>query len=284
MDGVIEDYAPTIANEVLLSTSRYRFFLKRISRISKKSIWALSEHIKRGTFEPAAAEIEFNAITGITINLNDRQRLILTGRIDRVDILDDGGNKYVKIIDYKSGSTSFDMSDIFFGMQLQLILYLDAIIQNGRELFGDTQISGELLPGGVFYFNINDPMLSHNGELTDERLEQLVLRSFKMSGLMLDDESVKSAIGADDGVVGKKAETTDGFVKLREYVIGKIKEIGTSITGGFIDPFPYRKGARTGCDYCGYDAVCGFSARERKRYNTVTEKIVTERTESVNEI
>ena len=87
----------------------------------------------------------------------------MNGKIDRVDVYNKDGNSYVKIIDYKSGNKNFNLQDVYYGMQLQLIVYLSELCKMGRGLFGN-----EVLPGGMFYFKINDPTIKLSEEISDE--------------------------------------------------------------------------------------------------------------------
>jgi len=213
--------------------------------------------------KPGAA---FNAppVTGIEINIGGGRKITLTGRIDRVDIMDFDGKRYVKIIDYKSGNSRFDLSDVYFGLQLQLLLYMEAFIRSGAEV--------EMLPGGVFYFNLNDPILDYN-EKTFEQLDDEILSRFKMSGLVLADANIIKAIDSEvgrsskiipatitakAGVGGSSVATLDEFNDLRVQVVKKIQQIGSRMADGNINIFPYKKGVATGCDYCQYGAVCRF--------------------------
>jgi len=277
-DICVDELSPEIP--AFFSTARFTYLLKRVRRICKRSIWALSEHIKHGKFEPFGSEIAFNAdspITGIKIELEGGRSLILTGRIDRVDIFDSSGKRYVKIIDYKSGNKKFDLDDVFFGTQLQLLLYMDALIKNGRALFGD-KCNMEILPGGLFYFNINDPIVDE--QKVDGALEERLLECFKLSGLILKDKEVVEAmdgsfdgesavipvvIRKSDGVFGTRSSTvgSNEFNELRATVEEKITLFGSEILSGNIAVYPYKKGSITACDYCIFSAVCAIEADDR---------------------
>ena len=284
-DECMEELSASIP--VFYSTERYKYILSRVRRICKRSIWALAEHIKRGMFEPYGAEISFNGaspITGIEVSLKGEMKIILTGRIDRVDIYDSGGKRYVKIIDYKSGNAKFSLSDVYFGTQLQLVLYMDALIKNGRELFGKN-CDMEILPGGLFYFNINDPIIREPEDNGD--IEKNILDCFRMSGLVLGDEVVVDAM--DGGLKGDSAVipvsvlksgagftarssvmSAEEFGNLRISVDERISDISRDILSGNISAFPYKKGAATACDYCFFGGVCAFEADERPgKYNVV---------------
>lgn len=283
VDYCIENLTHTIKNDVFTSSAKYKYVIQRIKRISKKSIWALSEHIKSGDFNPVGAELEFKdgtPITGIAISINENQKFILTGKIDRIDIMNLDGNKYVKIIDYKSGNKKFDINDVYFGMQLQLLLYIDAFIKNGVQFFGKENINFTIKAGGVFYFNIDDPIIEYNEDIVHEKLQDMILESFKMTGLVLGEMEVVK--GMDKNINGsskiipvgikKTGEfssrssivSEEEFNKMREYVTTKIQEIGNNIVSGNINPYPYKKGNITACDYCDYSAICQIDLKEEK--------------------
>jgi ATP-dependent helicase/nuclease subunit B len=275
VDECIAEVAPKLGSEVLSSTARYRYVQKQAARVLKRSIWALSEHIKSGAFEIFETELGFGVgepVKEVVLTLANGRRLTLHGRIDRVDIMDSGGKRYVKIIDYKSGNNKFDLAEVYFGTQLQLMLYMDAFIRGGAEV--------ELLPGGVFYFNLNDPTVDFDEDALT-RLDDEILSRFKMSGLALADtdviKAIDSGIGRSSKIIpaaitakgeagGASVATFDEFNHLRARVVEKIKELGNQMTEGNINIFPYKKGAATGCDYCQYGAVCRFN-HEKYNYN-----------------
>jgi ATP-dependent helicase/nuclease subunit B len=206
------------------------------------------------------------------LTLAGGRRLTLHGRIDRVDILNFDGKRYVKIIDYKSGTNKFDLSEVYFGTQLQLLLYMDVFIRSGAE--------AEVHPGGVFYFYLNDPTVEFD-EKTLDQLDDEILSRFKMSGLVLADADIIKALDAGVGrsskIVpasinakgepgGTSVATLNEFSELRTQVVEKIKQLGEQMASGDINIFPYKKGAMTGCAYCQYGAVCRF---QKDRYNKV---------------
>jgi ATP-dependent helicase/nuclease subunit B len=303
------------SREIFGASGANIYLLTRVKRVAEKSIWALARHIELGDFVPQGLEIRFKseAITGITVDIGADKKFILTGRIDRVDIMDFEGRAYIKIIDYKTGAKKFSYSDIYYGMQLQLMLYLNSFIKMSGKL-------PERKPGGVFYFNINDPVLNADElnfktDVMDEQkiseLNEKILSKFKMSGLSLAD--IEIAKGMDNGIAetaGKRSRvvgnvqlskdeetgfaftkssavaTMDEFALLQEYANYKISETGSDILRGKIDKNPYKKTGSTGCDYCGFSAICKFDLiaeankyRNFKKYGSVAEVI-----EDINEV
>ncbi|MDR1687683.1 MAG: PD-(D/E)XK nuclease family protein [Clostridiales bacterium] len=307
------------SREIFGASGANIYLLTRVKRVAEKSIWALARHIELGDFVPQGMELRFksDAITGITVDIGADKKFILTGRIDRVDIMDLEGKAYVKIIDYKTGAKKFSYGDIYYGMQLQLMLYLDSFIKMAGKL-------PERKPGGVFYFNINDPVLNSSElnfnatEMDEEKISQLnekILSKFKMSGLSL--AEIDIAKGMDNGIAdnaGKRSRvvgnvqlskneetgltftkssavaTMDEFSLLQEYANYKIAETGSDILRGKIDKKPYKKTGSTGCDYCSFSAICKFDLiaeankyRNFKKYGSVAE-VIGDINEVLNEI
>ena len=145
-----------------------------------RSLWLISEHIKRSKFEPIEFETDFRdkgKYPPIEIELDSGQRVKLTGRIDRVDQLVTDEGKYLRIIDYKSGSKDFKLEDAYYGLQIQLLTYLDAL---WKEKDG-------YLPGGAFYVRLDDPVVSGNPFMSTEEIEKAIMKKLRMNGLVLAD-------------------------------------------------------------------------------------------------
>lgn len=272
VEKTVDELAPKLGHEILLSSARHRYLIERLKRITKRAVWALTEHIKRGTFEPLGFEIGFGhneKLPPIVMELPTGERMILTGRIDRVDILDKDNQAYIKIMDYKSGSKAFNLLDIYYGMQLQLLLYLDAFLKTGQKL-----VSRELLPGGIFYFKIDDPMVSSVKTMSQEEIEDMLLKKLKLSGLVLADPEIVKEMDQNikgysdilplqltkDGAFSKNSSvaTKEEFEQLRNYVQNIVLEIGQEILQGNVKISPYKNKTQKACDYCLYGSVCQF--------------------------
>jgi ATP-dependent helicase/nuclease subunit B len=290
VDTCIDELLKNSKNEILQSSNKYNYVISQINKTACTSIWALIQHIKAGSFKPYGAEILFkdnSPITSINIEIDNNKKIILTGKIDRVDIFsDDNNDKYIKIIDYKSGNTKFDLNDLYFGTQLQLIIYIDAFIKNSKKIFGEKNVNMSIKPGGVFYFNIKNPIVDMNEKFKEEDIEDLILKSFKMSGIVQSENDIFTKMDNNikgyskilpvnikkDGTLGSESSVADieTFDKIREYAINKAKAIGTSIFEGNINVMPFKKGTKTACDYCEYNAICMFELKESKnKYNVV---------------
>ena len=269
---VVADYG----NTIMMSTARYAYLAGRVERMTDRTIWALAEQVKRGDFEPAGFEVSFSAVDNLKamrIALSPDEELQLRGRIDRMDLCEDGGTLYVKIIDYKSGGTSFDLAALYYGLQLQLVVYLDAAL----EMEERKNPGKEVVPAGIFYYNIQDPLVEKKEAMTPEEIEQQILRQLRMNGLVnrelevirhldreIETQSDVIPVALKAGLIQEsRSSVASGkrFEQLKSYVNQKLRTAGRDILEGDTSLKPYKNSARTACDYCPYHAVCGFDTK-----------------------
>ncbi|AKL96785.1 ATP-dependent helicase/deoxyribonuclease subunit B [Clostridium aceticum] len=271
MEEIMQQLAKDFEHGVMLSTHRYKYLINRLTRISKKALWTLVQHIKKGDFIPYDHEVIFGegyTIPGIIIELDDGEKIILEGRIDRVDILEDEEGNYFKVIDYKSGNKEFNLSDVYYGIQLQLMVYLEAVMALKNQWR-----KGKNYPAGVFYFKIDDPMVKTTDKAV-EKIEKEINKAFKMKGLVLKDLKVIKGMDNEiekysdvipvslnqDETVGKKSAvaTEEDFRNLMIHVKNIMKEIGKEILKGNIEIQPCKNGKQVSCQYCDYGGICQF--------------------------
>ncbi|NLM03418.1 MAG: helicase-exonuclease AddAB subunit AddB [Clostridiales bacterium] len=285
VEEVMQDIVQDFQYGVLQSTYRYKYLAKRLTRISKKALWTLIEHIKSGDFVPFAHEIAFGEgqfIPSIVVELDDGEKIYLEGRIDRVDILKDDDGEYFKVIDYKSGNKDFNLSDVYYGFQLQLIIYLEVILSMRRKS-KDTKT----YPAGIFYFKIHDPMVNTPAKAV-ETVEKEINKKLKMKGLVLKDINIIKSMDKDveshsqiipvsinkNGSIGKVSSvaTAEDFQNLIDHVESLIKEIGKEILKGNIKIEPCKKGQQISCKYCDYQSICQFDTLlEDNKYKNIQE-------------
>lgn len=285
VEEVMEEITQDFEYGVLESTHRYKYLANRLTRISKKALWTLIEHIKNGDFVPYGHEIAFGEgqlIPSIVIELNTGEKIFLEGRIDRVDVLRDEDVEYFKIIDYKSGNKNFSLSDVYYGFQLQLIIYLEAVMALRNK---SKKLKSH--PAGVFYFKIHDPMVK-TADKAVETVEKEINKELKMRGLVLKDLNIikgmdKSIQGHSqiipvslnkDESIGKRSSvaTQEDFNNLINHVQNLIKEIGKEILKGNVKIEPCKKGKQVSCEYCSYQAICQFDTLfEDNRYRNIKE-------------
>ncbi len=281
IERAVEEAAPKLGNEVLLDTAANQYLIRRLKRISKRAAWTLTEHMKKGDFRPYGYEIGFGmkeVLPPIIITLSGGERLVLQGKIDRVDVLDKDSSRYVKIIDYKSGNKEFSFCDIYYGLQLQLLIYMDAFLKTcGAEE------ERRLKPGGVFYFRVKDPSVKMKKEMSSEEIYDTLFRELRMSGLVLDDADVIKGMdnifdSGEEGLSqgssaiipvtvnkdgsykkgGADVADEESYGKLMTFAGEKVREMGDSILQGEIAPSPIKKENQVPCTYCSYQSLCRF--------------------------
>lgn len=298
----VDEAAPRLSDRVLMDSAANQYLIRRLKRISTKAAWTLVQHLQMGDFTPAGYEVGFGLhekLPPIVIQMQDGGSLILNGKIDRVDLLDAEGTRYVKIIDYKSGNKTFSFQDIYYGLQLQLLIYLDAYLKYYKEK------GAELKPGGVFYFRITDPTLTLDQELSAEEIEQILYEKMQMSGLLLQEDALIKGLdnslkpeGAKD-FSGTSAIVPVGFTKkgdtsaasnlateeqyeaILDFVTARTRELGEAMKEGIITPAPYRDGQRTPCSYCKYRSVCRHDYEEKPKWRKLKKMSKTDFWETI---
>lgn len=269
---VAEEYG----NTILKSSARNAYLAGKVERITDRTVWALTEQLKKGDFTPVGFEVSFSAadhLKAMRIPLSDDDAIHLRGRIDRLDLCEDEQAVYVKIIDYKSGSTAFDLNALYYGLQLQLVVYMDAAIETEER----HQKEKEVVPAGIFYYNINDPIVDKEGNMTDQEINQRILKQLRMNGLVntdlnaishldheIETESDVIPVALKKGIINESRSSVAGgkrFSALRQFVKEKLKAEGREILDGQIAIKPYKQGKKHACDFCPYHAVCGFDLK-----------------------
>lgn len=275
-DACVEECIIDYGNTVLYSTARNEYIIGRMKRIVRRTLWALQNQMMKGKFNPSNYEVSFSMadnLNSVNIQLSKEEKIKLRGRIDRMDVYEDSEHVYVKIIDYKSGSTSFDMVALYYGLQLQLVVYLNAAVEMEQK----KKPQKEIIPAGILYYNISDPVVDREEDDSEESIRKRILEKLKMNGLvnsdsdiirMMDQEmesksSVLPVAFNKDGSLSKysQAASTNHFQALGRFVDQKIKELGTEILDGNIEIQPYEAGNKTACDYCNFKGICGFDLK-----------------------
>ncbi len=262
-------------SDILEASPRNAYQVLRMERLLRTSVWAMTEQLRRGEFRPVFFELGFQGeeLSATTFDLGDGVRLELLGRIDRVDLCEEDGETFLKIMDYKTGSRAFDLPSFYYGLQLQLMVYLGA----ARELL--MREGRKTTVAGIFYYEIKDPVIKTDEHLTEDEIAEGVLKEMRASGLvageretlLLLDRSLSEGgkslvIPAEITKTGQlsrnsKAVTAEQFELLLDHAKRKLREFGTRIMAGAADVNPYRMGTRTACDYCSLRDICGFDPK-----------------------
>ena len=249
----VEEAVTDYGNSILYSTARNEYMITRLTRLLDRTVWALTDQLSKGDFVPEAYEMTFG-----------------NGKIDRIDTCEDKDEVYVKILDYKTGQTGFDISALYHGLQLQLMVYMNAAIEHVQNRYPDK----EVVPAGVFYYCMKDPLV----EKADEKTKtEKMKKELRMDGIVnLEKESLKHLDNElkgestvvpvkfnKDGSLSKASKAVDceEFHTMLSFAKDKSQSLQESIRQGEVGVHPYRQGQRTGCDYCDYQHICGFDMK-----------------------
>ena len=272
MQEALENY-PDMS---IYASAESKHRMKRMMSIFQQTVWALTKQVRAGRFVPKEFEVRFSELDhmdALEYALSDDVSMKLTGRIDRVDTFDDGEKLCVKVIDYKSGNTSFDLIRIYQGLQLQLVVYMNAALELGKA----KNATKGVLPGGILYYHIDDPVIEADTELSDEDAKHALLKELRPDGLVNADAQIYLAM--DENLEGKsevipvelkksgelsarsKVASSEEFAVLEQYVHNKIAEQGQKIYAGDVSVNPYQNGTDCSCNFCPYASVCGIDTK-----------------------
>lgn len=310
---------------LLYSTERDTYLITRLRRILNRTIWAITKQMSMGEFDTVDSEVSFELLHNVGMmgadkvgngpnaekegqepeekasgkpdseqkNTEDLLRLI--GRIDRVDQLEADGDVFVKVIDYKTGKKSISLSDLYYGLQMQLMIYLKASVEETGQ-----KMKKLVVPAGILYYNIDDPIVETTKN-DDAYIEESILKQLRLEGLVNEDDPILPAIdsafhGGDgnlsadvnsavipaatdkNGKLKKTSKTvqTKDFQDLMQFTEKKLQEIHHNIMSGEIAVNPYRKNdasGETACEYCPYHSVCRFDVRIQGNQYRVLNKL-----------
>lgn len=251
----MESALASVSSGILNSSAKNAYYVERWRRMIDRTIWALCEQWKEGDFRPEAAELAFDGRQASVMNweLGNDSRMYLRGLVDRLDICEDGDKRYVKVVDYKTGGTTLDLNGIYHGLQMQLAVYLDAVLEMEQRKHPEKKI----IPAGVYYYHLEDPLVDGKGSSSEEELDAGRKKALQLRGLT---NQAEDAAAHMEAVLGERiSEEQFGF--LRQFVRRKVQTFGASILEGDISAAPYQRKQESACDFCAFGAVCGFDPK-----------------------
>ena len=259
LEEVLEELWQDPEFSLFLSGGRNEYLRMKLKKNGRRILWALGKQLMGGDFRPKAVEEEFKM---------EEEGLHLRGRIDRVDeyLSEDRKKLFLKVIDYKSGKKAFSLKNLFSGLDLQLPLYMDYVLQREKE----KNPNREVLPSALFYFTMDNPVIPYEEDFDPEKER---LKAFKPSGLVnlseeslshlekREGESLLLPVQCKNGEVEEKgaAVSSEKLKALLEFAKQEMLEGAKRIKEGEKGISPIRKeGDITACSYCPYHSICGF--------------------------
>lgn len=264
---------------IMQDSARNAYLVHRLETITDRTVWALLSQLSRGSFDAMGREMTFSpaeGLSGMRFPLSEDEEVLLRGRIDRVDLAEDGDRIYLKIMDYKTGGRSFDLAAVYLGRDLQLILYLRA----AKEKIGRIYPEKVVVPAGMYYYHIDDPLIRRAGPSGGELPEAEILKELRPEGPSSGDPGALAALDRAFGAsasdwnspavrVSQKGGEIAGrsqvispkqFSLLEDFAGKKVVDFGREILAGTITRNPYKEKQGSSCTWCPYRGVCGFDA------------------------
>lgn len=283
------EYSVSYFGEEQTKSNSFKYRLKTIL----DNVIYLMKHImlelSQSEFFVADCELKIGEdIPSYTIALPDGHKIAVCGSVDRVDIMQRNGVTYLRVIDYKTGTKQFKLSDILYGINLQMLLYLHSIESSDSDKYG------KVTPAGILYMPATVPYISADSLKSIEKLPDELNKNLKMNGLLLKDTEIIHGmdktdaatyipvkIKAGEPVSATSLATLEEFGKIFKKVDMLIAEMGKNIYDGNIEAKPL-KGGHDSCEYCPYDSVCAYRQSSPINCFSVDNKAVIE--EITNEI
>ena len=256
VDALLDGVLPAIMEEhnggALTENARARAQARRLVQRIRMTAWALTRQLAAGTFHITGTEVSFGrggTLPAITLSLPEGD-YALSGRIDRLDCFADEDARYYRVIDYKTGVSDFDFADVYYGLKLQLPLYIAAAVAVDRAV-----------AAGMYYMPVQDVVADEG-----ESLEEALMKALRLRGITLSEPSVEEATDAEGlGILPPRSGRVDGDVMRR--VLAHADAVSRTAAQRMLEgdaqalPARRRSGGRTACRYCDYASVCGFDPK-----------------------
>lgn len=274
---LVDELAPRLHSKVLLSRGSYRFLIRRLWKTAWRSVRHLTAWSAISRYRPAFFEEHFGSRNDNVhikpLPLRAGFSLSFRGQIDRVDVQAD--RPYYLVLDYKTGEAAINLFEVYYGLKLQLLVY----VLVAREIF--KQQGKERLPAGMLYAFLKNPVISSESRLADGKLEEKVRKALCLPGwVMADAEVIEALQGEGGGFIEPDLEkykkftegrtnsrakflTLEKFDMLLSYVDYILTETGNRILSGEIAAVPYRTKDKNACEHCNFNDVCGFDPQIR---------------------
>lgn len=242
-------------------SARFTFMFGRLSRLLELLIENIAAEMEQSCFVPDGFELNIGKDLEPTVIECDEGTIVFEGSADRVDVMKTEEGTYLRVIDYKTGAKKFKLSDVLYGLNMQMLIYMVSIWKSGKDKYNN------VIPAGILYFPATGPVVETKPGESEESIKERIARKLCMNGLILDD--VKSLEGMErdlagiyipvsrgkSGLKGKESlATAEQMGKLSRHIEKTLKEMHNELSVGNIEAKP----AEDACKYCDYRSLCGF--------------------------
>ncbi len=274
-EEVVEEYISRITPAGQPITARLGHLYDRLYNLSLLLICNIIEEFRHSSFRPEFFELNINGKgenpSVYEIELLDGRKVVFSGIVDRVDILRlDDGKVYIRVVDYKTGTKQFSIEDINHGLNVQMLLYLFALINNKNEKFNDRIGSSNTDIAGIVYLSSNIPTLDLSAFEDDKNILNKAQKKLKRSGLFIQDEKILRAMNdtvspnfigevkleKDGTLSGKALVSLEEFDKIKNDIHRVIRRISDEMLSGNASASPLIYNEKDPCEYCEMKPIC----------------------------
>lgn len=276
VDAMMEEMVDRSKYLVFTTTHRMAYIRYQLAQTIRRTSWALKQQQTRSGLTPIQTEVLFGELVmsrgldSIVIDLDERKQLKINGKIDRLDAIKHGQQTFIGVIDYKSSYRDLNFQDIYYGLALQLMTYLDVALLNAVQLVGVKDVK----PAGAFYMHVKNPTLAH--DTSEDKALDLMLEQYKYQGIILNDEDVLAELDREvapqtsspvfnyrqlknENYRSNQFVSEDEISVMREFTRKKFEHAGNQIYSGSVRLNPAYEGKeRVACRFCPFKSVCQF--------------------------
>jgi len=280
--GAVERYVAEELGGIEGETPRFQYLFRRLLKSVYAVVENVAEELSASEFQPLSYELGFGRkgdLDPVELTV-DGMTVSISGFVDRVDGWEHNGRLYLRVVDYKTGRKSFDLTDIWNGMGLQMLLYLFTLEREGAALY-----HREIVPAGVLYLPARDAVVAGSRSMTEEERRKKVDAQLRRHGLLLDDPPVLEAMerpGPDGlrflpvrinragAITGDCLVSAERLGRLARHTGRILRQVGQELAAGNIAADPFWRGPeQNACRWCDYAAACHFEegrGGDRRRY------------------
>lgn len=279
-----------VSYRILKNDDRMNYWRLRLKTTLMQMAWLLKQTTMTSRFNPIATEIQFGMKNAdwqpLSWDVGEFQRVVLRGKIDRIDVAQIDGDKtgYFNIVDYKSANKDVDLGQVMFGLQLQLLAYMQVAIAHRQDLLKMTPQLKQLKPSGLVYSHISNIALQEGDANQETALVRAAAKQNKYNGLWLADPQVSAQLVDGEALFPFKlkkdnsafyqstpAATPEELAALLLHNRDLITKAVQAIFAGDIRLAPYKLSDRTnGLTNSIYQDVMMFDAMMGNTYRQVT--------------
>ena len=282
LNRVLAECVDAYGDTILRSSAKNQHMIERIRKILTRTVDTLKYQITSSLFNPAYVEMSFQeagSLDEINVALSEdekkniTEKMKLKGKIDRVDLCNEGDQIYVKVMDFKSSEHKFNLAYLYYGLQLQLVMYMNVAAASEKKKHPDK----EVIPAAILYYHVEDPMIEGKADTVTDDINKEIISELKMTGLVNGNTDIIRKLDTGfttksdiipvelkkDGTPSARSQTasSDEYEAISGFVNKKVKEFGRNILNGDISVNPYGDTKMQSCTYCDYKHICGFDER-----------------------